>query len=756
MSSQELIEKILSGCTAPQREAIQQLSGPLLVLAGPGSGKTRVITRRVAHLVASGCRPDDILAITFTNKAAGEMRERIEALGVPPGVWVSTFHSFCARMLRIYADRVGLSRSFTIYDSADSVAAVKRAMAELQIDSTLFTPSYAARVISTAKNRLWGAEKLQESGAPEEAFAIGKVFERYERLLRGANAADFDDLLILMVRLLREVPETRERLSRRFLHVLVDEYQDTNHAQYLIAKHLAGAGNLCVTGDPDQSIYGWRGADVNNILEFERDYPDARLVRLEQNYRSTQRILQAADRLIAHNVERKAKSLWTENPEGEPVRLLRFGDEQEEADAVAADLAELFREGRAVPRDAAIFYRLNSQSRVLESALRGEAIPYSIVAGTEFYQRREIKDLLSYLRLVDNPADDVGVERVANIPARRIGDTSLQRLREWGSARGLTLFEALANAAEAGVRGPALQGIAEFRRLTEQLRALPRRPVAGVLERLLAATGYERYLAAAGDNAEERIENVRELVNAAAEYDQAEPEGGLQGFLEQAALVSDVDLWDEKLGGVTLMTLHAAKGLEFPVICIVGLEDGLLPLLRENGDYDLEEERRLFFVGLTRAKRRLTLSYAESRARHGKRQFTEPSRFIRELPEEIAAAEQSEYPPRRSFPSAFRTPHTAFRTPHSAFRTPHSSVEPRRVRRSEHEEIVYDGDYSSDAAPLDPRAPFRAGDSVRHPRYGIGRVVDVSGYGEDLRATVHFQTVGVKRLVLKFAGLRKL
>jgi DNA helicase-2/ATP-dependent DNA helicase PcrA len=749
MPPQNSIEAILSGCTGPQREAIQHLAGPLLVLAGPGSGKTRVITRRVAYLAASGCRPDDILAITFTNKAAGEMRERIEALGVPPGVWVSTFHSFCARMLRIYADHVGLGRSFTIYDSADSVAAVKRAMAELQLDSTLFTPAYAARVISAAKNRLWGAEKLQESGAPKEAFALGQVFERYERLLRSANAVDFDDLLILMVRLLREVPETRERLSRRFLHVLVDEYQDTNHAQYLIAKHMAGAGNLCVTGDPDQSIYGWRGADVNNILEFEQDYPDARVVRLEQNYRSTRRILRAADCLIAHNVQRKAKSLWTENPEGEPVRLLRFGDEQEEADAVAADLAALFREGRAVPRDAAIFYRLNSQSRVLESALRGEAISYAIVAGTEFYQRREIKDLLSYLRLMENPADDVGVERVANIPPRGIGATSLERLKEWGAARGLTLFEALANPAEAGVRGHALQGIADFRRLIEELRALPRRPVAGLLNRLLAATRYEQYLASAGDNAEERIENVRELVSAAAEYDQAEPEGGLEGFLEQAALISDVDLWDEKLGGVTLMTLHAAKGLEFPAVYIVGLEDGLLPLLRDDGEHDLEEERRLFFVGLTRAQRRLTLSHAASRARRGKREFTQPSRFIEELPEEVSSAEQSEHRARR--PSL-----SALRAPRSAFPAPHSPVEPRRVRRSEHEEIVYDGDFSSDAALLDPRAPFRPGDSVRHPRYGVGRVVDIGGYGEALRATVQFQTVGIKRLVLKFAGLRKL
>ena len=578
-------------------------------------------------------------------------------------------------------------------------------------------------MISSAKNRLWGPEKLQESGAPEEAFAIGQVFERYERFLRGANAADFDDLLILMVRLLRDIPETRERLGRRFLHVLVDEYQDTNHAQYLIAKHMAGAGNLCVTGDPDQSIYGWRGADVNNILEFERDYPNAHVVRLEQNYRSSKRILQAADSLITHNVKRKMKSLWTENPEGEPVRLLRFGDEQEEADAVAADLAALFREGRSVPRDAAIFYRLNSQSRVLETALRGEAISYSIVAGTEFYQRREIKDLLSYLRLVDNPADDVGVERVANIPARRIGDTSLLRLKKWGSAHGLTLFDALAKAAEAGVRGPALQGIAEFRRLVEQLRALPRRPVAAVLERLLAETRYEQYLASAGDNAEERIENVRELVNAAAEYDQAEPEGGLAGIpgtgrarlrrgpVGREARRRDAD--DAPRGERTRVPGHLHRRPRGRPAAAAARERRP----RSQGG------TAAFFVGLTRAKRRLTLSYADSRARHGKRQFTEPSRFIESCPRKSPRRNNPQYRARRSFlqRSSIRPPLPAIGNRHSAIGIP---LSPRRVRRSEHEEIVDDGDYSSDAArstrarrsaPATPSAT-RVTDRARHGR----------------------------------------
>ena len=727
------------------------------MLAGPGSGKTRVITRRVAHLVASGCRPDDILAITFTNKAAGEMRERIEALGVPPGVWVSTFHAFCARMLRIYADRVGLSRSFTIYDSADSVAAVKRAMAELQLDTTLFTPSYAARVISTAKNRLWGPEKLQESGAPEEAFAIGKVFERYERLLRGANAADFDDLLILMVRLLRDVPETRERLGRRFLHVLVDEYQDTNHAQYLIAKHLAGAGNLCVTGDPDQSIYGWRGADVNNILEFERDYPDARIVRLEQNYRSTQRILQAADRLIAHNVQRKAKSLWTENPEGEPVRLLRLRRR------AGRGRRRRRRPGRALPRRArasratsAVFYRLNSQSRVLESALRGEAIPYSIVAGTEFYQRREIKDLLSYLRLVDNPADDVGVERVANIPARRIGDTSLQRLREWGSAHGLTLFEALAKAAEAGVRGPALQGIAEFRRLIDQLRALPRRPVAAVLERLLADTalralpGLRRRQRGGAHRERARTRQRRRRVRPgrAGRRPAGVPRAGRarlrRGPVGREARRRHAD--DAPRGEGTRVPGRLHRRPRGRPAAAAARErrprprGGTAAVLRRPDARQAAADAELRRVARPPRQARIHAALALHRgAARGDRR----SRTIR-----VRA--------RRSFPSAFIDPSSASRNRQSAIGNRQFFAEPRRVRRSEHEEIVYDGDYSSDAAMLDPRAPFRAGDSVRHPRYGVGRVMDVSGYGEDLRATVRFQTVGVKRLVLKFAGLRKL
>jgi len=750
--SARLAAACLDGCTEAQREAIQHTSGPLLVLAGPGSGKTRVITRRVAYLVATGCRPDEVLAITFTNKAAGEMRERIERLGAAGGVWVSTFHAFCARVLRVYGRHLGLSPSFTIYDTADSIAAVRRAMEKLNIDSALFQPSWAAKAISAAKGRLETPEDVLRHSRLEHAATLARIYSAYDELLRAANAADFDDLLFLMVRLLREVPQAAEALRNRFRHVLIDEYQDTNHAQYVIARHLAeGHRNICATGDPDQSIYGWRGADLNNILEFEKDYPDARVVRLEQNYRSTRTILRAADRLISFNLARKPKSLWTHNPDGPALLLLRCEDETSEAQVVAEDIAAQVRSGGVAPREIAVFYRINAQSRLLESALRSQGIPYVIVAGTEFFQRKEIKDLLAYLRLVQNPADDVSAERAANVPPRRIGALSIARLKRWAGARGLTLLEAMARPQEAGVTGPAVKGISDFLDALAALRDLPRSPVAPVVEAVIRRTDYEAYLRRSTASAEERVENVRELLNAAAEYD-ASQAGDLQGFLEQVALVSDVDRWDEERGGVTLMTLHAAKGLEFAMVYIVGLEAGLLPLARNESPHDVEEERRLFFVGLTRAKLRVAMSLAESRARYGRREYTEPSRFLEELPEEVVER---------------REPERGFGRPGAAARFSLAG-RPRRVRRSATEEIVYDGEMPEDAmaergrrsrsrrGPEGGREPaFAAGDPVEHPTYGPGEVLEVSGYGERATALVRFHTVGVKRLVLKYARLRR-
>ncbi len=529
----------------------------------------------------------------------------------------------------------------------------------------------------------------------------------------------------------------------------MDEYQDTNHSQYLIARLLSGHGNLCVTGDPDQSIYGWRGADIRNILAFERDFPQAKVVRLEQNYRSTKRILRAADRVIRNNEARKAKGLWTENAEGDPVRLAQCEDDRQEAETVAREVARRLRNGTPA-RDIAVFYRLNAQSRTLESALRGEGIAYQIVAGTEFYQRREIKDLLAYLRLIDNPSDDVSAERVANVPPRRLGETSLAQARARGRERGWTLCESLARAEDLGLRGPALQGAATFTRLLAELRALPRKPAADVVRRLLALTRYEEYLDEDDDSAEERIANVRELVNDAVEYDQAEPEGGLQGYIERAALVSDVDGLDAKKSGVTLMTLHAAKGLEFPVVVIVGLEDGLLPLMREgDGDHDMEEERRLFFVGLTRAKKDVLLTCADMRMRYGKQEYTKPSRFIREMGEEIVREGTD-----------VGVSHLASRRAEGrrhAFNAPRRCEEPehRRVRRSDTEEIVYDGDPAPATEDIIPNAPFRAGDRVMHPEYGRGQVLSLSGYGASLQAKVHFARAGVKSLILQYARLRR-
>jgi len=647
VTSEELKRLCLADCTEAQREAITHMNGPLLVLAGPGSGKTRVITRRIGHLVASGIEPGRILAITFTNKASAEMRERVEDMGAASGAWISTFHSFCARFLRRYARCVGRTASFTIYDTADSAAAVKRAIEALHLDTSVYRPGRVARRISAAKNRLDGPRAVAAYRA-EDSREIARIYERYEEILRSANAVDFDDLLVMMVRLFREAPEVAERLRARFDYVLVDEYQDTNHAQYLVANYLAsGHRNLCVTGDPDQSIYGWRGADISNILEFERDYPDVKVVRLEQNFRSTPSILAAADAVIRKNATRKAKALWTKNPEGEPVSILRASDEEEEAYLIAGDISRRIRREGALPRDAAVFYRLNAQSRVLEKAFRGETLAYTIVAGTEFYQRAEVKDLMAYLRLVVNPRDEVSAQRVVNVPPRKVGGVSVRRLRAWAETNGLGLPDAFARAREAGVSGGALKGIAGFLDVLEVLRGMPARPVAAIVDKLIQLTGFEKYVRAQ-EKGEERQANVRELVNAAAEYDRAEPEGSLAGFLEQAALVSDTDRWDATRGSVTLMTLHAAKGLEFPLVYIVGLEDGLLPLVGNDGEHDVEEERRLFFVGVTRAKRKVTLSFAESRARYGRRAHTEPSRFLSELPDEVIDGRpELAAPPRR-------------------------------------------------------------------------------------------------------------
>lgn len=740
MISSNFKRACLADCTEAQQEAISHIDGPLLVLAGPGSGKTRVITRRIGYLAASGVSPQRILAITFTNKAAEEMSGRVEAMGGAMGAWVSTFHSFCARMMRLYAPHVGRTHSFTIYDAADSLAAVKRAIGSLHFDEAEFKPARVARLISTAKNRLDSPEVMAAYPQPDAA-AVSQIYAQYERMLESSNAVDFDDLLGLTVRLLAQEPEVAAKLRGRFDYILIDEYQDTNRAQYLLAKYLAAEHkNLCATGDPDQSIYGWRGADIGNILAFERDYPEAKVVRLEQNYRSTKMILRAAAGLIACNDARKKKDLWTENAEGERMSILRAQDEEEEGHLIVEDIARRTHEQGIALKDVAVFYRVNAQSRVLETALRSEALAYRIVSGTEFFQRAEVKDLLAYLRLVVNPGDDVSALRVVNVPVRKVGGVSLGRMRVWADSKGAPLLQAFARPVEAGVRGAALKGCANFLSTLKTLQAMPQRPVAAIVDKLVQATDFEKHLKSL-DKGEERILNARELVNAGAEYDRAEPEGDLLGFLERVALISDTDRWDGAQGGVTLMTLHAAKGLEFPLVYVVGLEEGLLPLTRMDGECDLEEERRLLFVGITRAKSKVTLSFAESRLQYGKRDYPEISRFLKNLPDEAI-----EGMPEMAAPAHWRTKRLG-----SARHDRKGGAQFRTERRSETEEIVYDGDTPF----VDDDAPFQPGDLVRHESFGRGKVLELSGYGENLHAKVKFHLVGVKRLSLKYAPIKK-
>ena len=717
------IKDCLEGCTDAQREAITHVAGPLLVLAGAGSGKTRVITRRIAHLIGVGVRPNEIMAITFTNKAADEMRGRVSEFYAERGPWVSTFHAMCARMLRSHAEKMGFTRSFTIYDAADTIAGVKQALKDCGLSQENWSPSAMANAISLAKNRLLTPAEFKQRAGDVYQQAAAKVYERYDALLRKCNAMDFDDLLMKVVQLLREDEAVRRGYAERFRHILIDEYQDTNHAQYVIARQLASAHrNICATGDPDQSIYGWRGADLNNILRFERDYADAKVVRLEQNYRSTKTILAAASALISHNLRRKEKDLWTQNPRGAPVRLFQCEDEEDEAEQIAQDISRLVEEGLggelAGPVnlcDVAILYRTNAQSRSLEAALRDRGIAYQIVAGVAFYQRREIKDLLAYLRLLVNPADDVSTERVVNVPPRGLGKASVTRAKTWAAEHGTSLLDALARPKEVGLTRARTDSAMRFTELLCRLREMPPRPVAELVSRLIKGSDYLPYLHRAGPDEAERAANCEELVNAAAQYDAANPEGDLAGFLEGAALVSDVDRMAEGVGAVTLMTLHAAKGLEFPVIYIVGLEEGLIPLIRADEDEgDEEEERRLCFVGMTRAKRALIMTHAEMRRRFGREAFTERSRFLDELPEEAVEYE-----------------------------TLVTSSESQDVGQEETGELAEAGEW-------------RNGDRVLHPEFGPGRIVALSGFGETQRALVNFVSAGPRHLVLQYAKLEKL
>jgi DNA helicase-2/ATP-dependent DNA helicase PcrA len=722
---------LLESLNPVQAEAVLHTEGPVLIVAGAGSGKTRALTHRIAYLIREkGVSPYAILAITFTNKAAREMAARVEGLlgeRIARGMWILTFHSACARILRREHEHLGLPSSFTIYDEGDTERLIAGVLKELNLDAKRYPPRAMAAAIGRAKDHVVSAPEFEQAAGNLYEQTIAKVYAEYERRKHAAGALDFDDLITETVRLFRQVPPVLEHYQERFPYILIDEYQDTNRAQYQLVNLLAARyRNLCVVGDADQGVYSWRGATIQNLLDFEQDYPDAEVFLMEQNYRSTSNILSVANALIEHNVQRKPKSLWTETQGGELAVRYRADDEHEEALFVAEEVHRLAEEEGHRFSDVAIFYRTNAQSRVLEEILMRAGTPYRVVGGVRFYQRKEIKDVLAYLRLLLNPQDVISARRIVNTPKRGIGDATV------ASLEGYATFEEV----------PFLQACRQVDRIPE-LAARAKGAVAGfvgVMDRLGEAldsgAGPSRMVEAAATEsgylieleaertveAEGRIENIRELQGVAAEFEQRQPEGGLAEFLESVSLVSDQDEYDEEAGSVTLMTLHVAKGLEFPVVFIIGLEDGVFPHYRSMGDQaELEEERRLMYVGVTRAQQRLYLTHAWSRTLFGQTSYNPPSRFLGEIPSELVRAiEEDEGPVIGGSGSS------------AALSSIRAAVEGRR-------EIPHIG----------------AGDTVLHDRWGEGVVLTVSGSGTDAEATVRFEDVGEKRLLLAYAPLKK-
>jgi DNA helicase-2/ATP-dependent DNA helicase PcrA len=722
---------LLADLNAPQREAVEYGDGPLLIVAGAGSGKTRVITRRVAHLIARGVRPAEVLAITFTNKAAGEMRERVAGLVGDGRVLMSTFHSFCARVLRIDGRPVGLPPDFTIYDRDDQLSVVKEACRDLGIDTQSITPRALLGAISRYKNDGVGPEEVEGSGlSPFESMA-GRVYTRYAESLASSHAADFDDLLLLTVRLFREQPEVLGRYRERYRYVLVDEYQDTNLIQDRIAREIAqGHGNLCVTGDPDQSIYRWRGARIRNILEFQRDFPDVHVVRLEQNYRSTGNILACASTVIAHNPGRLMGPLWSELGDGQRPIVLSANDEEGEADAIVRRALALREQGLRLG-EIAVFYRTNAQSRSLERALRLYNVPYELVGSVEFYERKEVKDLMAYLRVLVNPADAVSFLRIVNTPTRGIGRTTLERLRAWAVPQGLSPREAARRAGEVpGLTGAARRALLQFTGLLDDVGATLEGPPEATFRAIVERTGFLDHLRDyGGQEASDRIDNVGELEAALAAYVRNALEPSVSGFLQETALLSDVDGYGADADHLTLMTLHSAKGLEFPAVFMAGLEEGLLPHARSlESEEDVQEERRLCYVGMTRAQRHLMLSYAGRRSVFGQWMPTQPSRFLAELPSDLVSFEDLGGVQRRS-------------------------ASARAARVQEATAYVPDPD---DYLDVEREAALpRPGTTVRHAHFGQGVVLDVRGRGATARITVRFERFGDKQLMAEYARLEE-
>ncbi|WP_188455208.1 DNA helicase PcrA [Virgibacillus oceani] len=735
------MDDLLKGLNKEQQQAVKHTDGPLLIMAGAGSGKTRVLTHRIAYLLSEKeVAPRNVLAITFTNKAAREMKERVRKLvGVDSEqIWVSTFHSMCVRILRRDIDRIGYNRNFTILDSSDQLSVIKQIIKNLNIDPKKFDPRAMLSQISSAKNELITPEEYSSNVGNFYEKQVAKIYVAYHKMLKKNQSLDFDDLIMQTIHLFKRVPEVLEYYQRRFQYIHVDEYQDTNHAQYYLVKQLANRfQNLCVVGDSDQSIYRWRGADIQNILSFEKDYPSARAVFLEQNYRSTKAILQAANKVIQNNPGRKPKNLWTDNEDGKNIHYYQGATEQEEALFVTDKIQELTRESGFSPNEIAILYRTNAQSRAIEATLMKSTIAYQMVGGQKFYERKEIKDLTSYLRLITNPDDDISFERVVNVPKRGIGKTSIDRLRAYATEHGLSFYDAVKEVDFTGVSKKAANALAEFaaliRTLTQQQEFLT---ATDMVEAVLERTGYEKMLKAENTiESQSRLENLEEFMTVTKDFEKTSEDKTLVAFLTDLALIADIDRVDEDDPNneekITLMTLHAAKGLEFPVVFLIGMEENVFPHSRSLFDNDeMEEERRLAYVGITRAEKELYLTHAKMRTLFGRTNMNPISRFINEIPEElidgIEQARQSMFG--RSIAPAYKEM-------------------PAPIKRKAERMQTTTGAESKTWMP---------GDKANHKKWGVGTVVKVQGEGEAMELDIAFPApTGIKRLLAKFAPITK-
>lgn len=736
-----------------QQEAMEHVNGPLLILAGAGSGKTRVITHRAAYLIKEcGIDPYNIMAITFTNKAAGEMRERInQEVGFgAEGIWVSTFHSTCVRILRRYIDRLGYDTNFTIYDSDDQKSLMKDIIKRLQLDTKTYKERGLLSVISACKDELISPiEYVLEAAGNYDLKQKAKIYRIYQEDLKKNNALDFDDLIVKTVELFQDHQDVLRNYQERFKYIMVDEYQDTNTAQFQLIKLLAGKyENLCVVGDDDQSIYKFRGANIHNILDFEKTYPGAKVVKLEQNYRSTQNILSAANGVISHNVGRKGKALWTENEPGDRITFMQFDTAYEEAEYVAHIISTNIRNGGSY-YDNAILYRTNAQSRILEEKLMISNIPYKIVGGVNFYARKEIKDMLCYLKTIDNTSDDLAVRRILNVPKRGIGATTVSRVQEFAFSKDMNFYDALEVADQIPNLGRGSAKLTPFITLMQDLRQKAQEgAVSDLLTDIIEQTGYVDELKAEGtDEAKSRIENIDELLNKIISYEEEEEHPTLNGFLQEVALVADIDNLSEDDNYVVLMTLHSAKGLEFDHVFLVGMEDGLFPsflTITSDDKTEIEEERRLAYVGITRARKHLTLTSARQRMVRGETQFNAVSRFVKEIPSELIQG----YIPKSRFEKEVESG-TDFSNSGSSFGR--SSVNKNFVKKP-YENPYKNKDFGiKDSSQLG----YTVGDTVRHMKFGQGSVTDIVSGGRDFEVTVDFEQVGTKKMFASFAKLKK-